>query len=255
MKFRKINVAILFSLLTSFFLLSTFFYGGNMSEVNLPEKHGIYQKSLVLEGGDTVRYTLSIPKSFSPGEKVPLIIALHYGGDVIPWYGKGYLTILVEPALWKLGAVIAAPDCPSPAGWDNPRSEAAVLALMNHLKQHYTIDDKKVVLTGFSLGGIGTWYLAARYPDLFSAAIPMSAMPRPDVAEAVRDIPVYVIHSTGDEIFPVKRLEEVVEKLKIRGLPVQMKTITGISHYQTPSFVDALRETIPWIKQTWKKKD
>lgn len=226
-----------------------------MPEINLPERQGIYQESLKLESGDTLRYTLSIPEGFSPGEKAPLVIALHYGGDVTPWYGKGYLTILVEPALWKLDAVIAAPDCPSPAGWDNPGSEAAVLALMNHLKRYYTIDDKKVVLTGFSLGGIGTWYLAARYPDLFSAAIPVSAMPRPDVAEAVRDIPVYVIHSTGDEIFPVKRVEEMVEKLKIRGLPVHMKILEGISHYQTPSFVDALRETIPWIKQTWQKKN
>lgn len=226
-----------------------------MSEINLPEKQGIYQESLILESGETLRYTLSIPGSFSSREKVPLVIALHYGGDVTPWYGKGYLTILVEPALWELGAVIAAPDCPSPAGWDNPGSETAVLALMNHLKRHHIIDDNKVVLTGFSLGGIGTWYLAARYPDLFSAAIPVSAMPRPDASEAVRDIPFYVIHSTGDEIFPVKRVEEVVERLKTGGLPIRMKTIDGISHYQTPSFVDALRETIPWIKQTWQKKN
>jgi len=226
-----------------------------MPEINLPERQGIYQESLMLESGDTLRYTLSIPEFFSPRGKVPLVIALHYGGDVTAWYGKGYLTILVEPALCELGAVIAAPDCPSPAGWDNPSSEAAVLALMNHLKRYYTIDDKKVVLTGFSLGGIGTWYLAARYPDLFSAAIPVSAMPRPDMAETVRNIPVYVIHSTGDEIFPVKRVEEMVEKLKIRGLPVRMQTLEGISHYQTPSFVDTLRETVPWIEQTWQEKN
>lgn len=221
----------------------------------MPEKFGIYQKSLTSEAGDLVRYTLSIPGAFSAMEKVPLIMALHYGGDVIPWYGKGYLTILVEPALWGLGAVIAAPDCPTPAGWDNPRSESAVLALMNHLKGHYTIDADRVVLTGFSLGGIGAWSLAARYPDLFSAVIPVSAMPKPDSVETIRDVPVYIIHSTGDEIFPVKRVEAVVEKLKLNGLPVRMKTIEGISHYQTPSFVDALRETTSWIMRTWEKKD
>ncbi len=238
-----------------YFLFPIFFYGGPMPEVNLPGKQGVYQKSLTLESGDLVRYTLSIPESFSSREKVPLIVALHYGGDVTPWYGKGYLTMLVEPALWKLGAVIAAPDCPSPAGWDNPRSESAVLALINHLKRHHTIDGKRVVLTGFSLGGIGTWYLAAQYPGLFSAAIPVSAMPKPDAAEIIGDIPVYVIHSTGDEVFPVKRVEGVVEKLKAKGLPVRMKTLEGISHYRTASFVDALRETIPWIKKIWEKKD
>ncbi len=86
---------------------------------HLPGKPGIYEETLALKNTTTLRYTLSVPESFSPQQPVPLIIALHYGGTVTPWYGKGYLSILVEPALRELGAVMAAPDCPA-NGWDNP---------------------------------------------------------------------------------------------------------------------------------------
>lgn len=225
-----------------------------MTDLNLPQKHGIYEKTFTMESGDAVRYTLSLPGSFSSEKEVPLVVALHYGGDVTPWYGKGYLTILVEPAWYELGAVIVAPDCPSPAGWDNPRSESVVIALIDHMKRHYKIDEEKVVLTGFSLGGIGTWYLAAHYPHLFSAAVPVSAIPKADTVEEMGDVPLYVIHSTGDKIFPIKRVEDVIEKIKARGLQIRLKTLAGVSHYRTASFVEALRGSIPWIRSTWEKK-
>jgi predicted peptidase len=228
-------------------------YGGFMWAEDFPGTMGIYEKTFTLANGTLMRYTLCIPKSFSSQKEVPLIMALHFGGTVTPWYGKGYLTILVKPALGKLGAIIAAPDCPG-RGWDNPTAESAVIALMNHIKQHYKINSKQVLLTGFSMGGIGTWYTAARHPELFSAAIPVSGMAEQETIDLFRDIPVYVIHSNADEIFPINPVEEMVQKLKSRGVPVTLEIVKGISHYHTADFVRPLQKTIPWIKQTWEKK-
>lgn len=226
-----------------------------MQAADLPGTPGIYEQTLKLENGNTLRYTLSIAKSFSLQKETPLIVALHYGGNVSPWYGKGYLTILVEPALRDLGAVIAAPDCPTKDGWDNPPAESAVLQLVKYIQENYKIDHKKILVTGFSMGGIGTWYMAARNPKLFSAAIPISAMAEPEIIETIRDIPVYAIHSTGDQIFPVKKVEEMVQKLKAKGLPIQLKILDGVSHYRTDSFAAPLHDAIPWIKQVWNKSD
>jgi predicted peptidase len=227
------------------------FYGGHMSAENLPQTRGIHKQSLALSNGQTLHYTLYIPKSYPSQKEVPFIMALHYGGTVTPWYGEGYLSILVKPALRRLNAIIAAPDCPTPNGWDNPTAEAAVIALMNHIKQHYKIDETKTLLTGFSMGGIGTWYMAARHPQLFSAFIPVSAVAGPGIIEKIKDIPIYVIHSKADEVFPVKQVEKMVQTLKTRGVSVQLKTLRGISHYQTQAFSGALRKTIPWIKEIW----
>lgn len=227
--------------------------GGHMWTENFPGTTGIYEKTLTLENGNTLRYTLYIPESFSSKKEVPLIMALHYGGEVTPWYGKGYLTILVKPALRKLGAIIVAPDCPA-RGWDNPTSESAVITLMNHIKQHYKINDKQVLLTGFSMGAIGTWYIAARHPDLFSAAIPVSGMVEQETIDMFRDLPVYVIHSKADEILPIKKVEKMVEQLESKGVPVTFVVVQRISHYHTGDFAIPLEKAIPWIKLVWKKR-
>ncbi|HLP57968.1 MAG TPA: dienelactone hydrolase family protein [Candidatus Deferrimicrobium sp.] len=222
---------------------------------NLPGAPGIYDQTLKLENGQALRYTLSIPSPFYPEQETPLILALHYGGTVTPWYGKGYLIILALPALKEMGAIIIAPDCPTPSGWNNPTAESAVLELLNNIKQNYKIDHKKILVTGFSMGGIGTWYMAARHPELFSAAIPIASVPDPEIIETIRDIPVYAIHSSGDEIFPVKKVAETIQKLKTRGLPVQLKILDGVSHYRTNEFIQPLHEALPWIKQVWEKND
>ena len=44
-----------------------------MIEKNLPQSHGIYEKSLTLENGEEFRYTLSLPDSFLP-ERLFLIL-------------------------------------------------------------------------------------------------------------------------------------------------------------------------------------
>lgn len=226
-----------------------------MQAADLPGTFGIYEQTLKLENGNALRYTLSIPKSFSLRKETPLIVALHYGGNVSPWYGKGYLTILVEPALRDLGAVIAAPDCPAKDGWDNPAAESAVLQLVTYIRENYQIHHKKILVTGFSMGGIGTWYLAARNPKLFSAAIPISAVAEPEIIETIGDIPVYAIHSSGDQLFPIKKVEEMIQKLKAKGLPVQLQILDGVSHFRTNAFVAPLHDAIPWIKQVWEKID
>jgi predicted peptidase len=220
----------------------------------LPKKPGIYEETFTLKSGTLLRYTLSIPREFSPGQPIPLVIALHYGGTVTPWYSKGYLNILVEPALRKLNAIIAAPDCPG-KGWNNPTSEAAVLELLDYIKTHYSIDDRRLLVTGFSMGGIGTWHMVARHPRLFSAAIPMSGTVGQETVKKIKDTPVYVIHSKQDEFFPFKQVEEMVQILKDRGVPVQLELVAGISHYNTAGFAEHLRKAIPWIKEIWKKDE
>jgi predicted peptidase len=218
----------------------------------LPKKPGIYEEMLTLKSGTLLRYTLSIPREFSPEQAMPLVMAFHYGGTVTPWYSKGYLDILVEPALRKLNAIIVAPDCPG-KGWNNPSSEAAVLELLEHIKANYSVDEERMLVTGFSMGGIGTWHMVARHPQLFSAAIPMSGTVGLETVNRIQDTPFYVIHSKQDEFFPYKQVEEMVQILKDKGAAVQLQLVDRIRHYNTAGFAEYLREAVPWIKSIWEK--
>lgn len=209
---------------------------------------GIHQETALLPSGQKLRYTISIPAHYDSKKPVPLIVALHYGGEVTPFYGRGMIDALVGPALENLGAVIVAPD--SLAGsWATESNAQAVVWLARSILKSYAIDPKKVLLTGFSMGGQGTWSIGGRNQTLFTAAIPVAGNP----AEGIEwKIPVLVIHSQKDEVIPIAPVRNLVQQMKSRGMKIDLRELTDLTHFQTDRYVTPLRETIPWLQQAWK---
>jgi predicted peptidase len=211
---------------------------------------GITQHVLPLPDGRALRYTLLIPERYTVDRPSPVVLALHYGGTVTPFYGRGILELLVAPALGELGAVIAAPDALEP-GWDNEGNERAVLALLDHLTDSLNVDRSRVVCTGYSMGGTGTWYLAGRHPERFGAAIPIAGRPG---ASAGWRVPVYVIHGRRDQVVPLGPAEQEVAALRAAGVDARLAVVEDATHYQTERFVPALHQAIPWLRAVWERR-
>jgi predicted peptidase len=203
-----------------------------------------------LQPGDR-HYTVAIPFDYSGDQAVPLVLALHYGEHGSPYYGQSFLTSLVEPALRDLGAIIVAPDCTGD-DWTQPNSEQDVLDLLDHIEATYKIDPNRTLITGYSMGGIGTWYLAARHQDRFAAALPMAVTPPSSAVDAAWDIPLYIIHGSEDELFPVRWTETAVEQLVTAGASAELVVLDGVSHHETHRFIEPLQAAIPWIQKTWE---
>ena len=196
------------------------------------------------------RYTLSIPENYTGDQPVPLILVLHYAGHGTPYYGELILTSLVEPAFRELGAIIAAPDCPD-FDWTQPKSEQLLLDLLADLKGRFNLDPRRILLTGYSLGGIGTWHLAARHPEGFTAAIIMAGRPLAAYQTLNWHLPLMVIHGRNDELMPLQPTKEAVIWLEEQGVDIQLRILEGVSHYETHYFEVALRNTIPWLLDRW----
>lgn len=214
-----------------------------------PTRPGIHELALP-ESGE--RFTLSIPAHYRRRDAVPLVVALHYGGEVTPYFGRGVLESLVEPALRGLGAIIAAPDAVH-GDWANPAAERQIVALVGFLESRYAIDPERTLLTGYSMGGMGTWYLAPRYPELFRLAIPMAGRPLDPVDAFDWTVPMYVIHSRDDGLIPLEPTASTIERLRREGAPVELHVVDGITHFQVPSFVPKLAAAKPWIERMWAR--
>lgn len=217
----------------------------------LPHEYTVKEMTLTLESGTTLRYTLALPPSSSPGLSYPLVLALHYGGQVTPFYGKGYLTNLVLPALGDLNAVMVAPDCPG-AGWTDPSSERAVMELLQTIQNDYPIDSRRMIITGYSMGATGTWDYVFKHPRLFAAAIVIAGMPPRGIVLNDPGTPILVIHSRDDELFPLEGVRKFTRACESQGITVELKVVAGISHYQFARFVTALREAIAWLQKSRK---
>ena len=212
---------------------------------------GLHVLELPRANEPTIRYAISIPGGYSPATPVPLILALHFGVGGGNAFGAGgdMVQILTGPALAELGAIIVAPDSVR-GNWSTPENEKAVNALLDMVLARYAIDKKKVAVTGYSMGGAGTWHFAEKFPERFSAAIPVAG--RPPASASGWRLPVLAIHSRDDQVVPFDPTETRIAELQKAGVNAKLIPLTGITHYETARFRGAMRQAVPWLREVWK---
>jgi len=212
---------------------------------------GLHDLKLPRAGEPAIGYAIYIPRNYSPATPVPLILALHFGvrGADAAGAGGDVVQILIGPALAGLGAIIVAPDSVR-GDWSSPENEKAVNALLDMVLANYAIDKRKVAVTGFSMGGAGSWHFAAKFPERFSAAIPVAG--RPPASASGWRLPVLAIHSRDDQVAPFAPTEARIAELQKAGVNARLIALTGITHYETNRFADALRQAVPWLREVWK---
>jgi len=204
-----------------------------------------------VDGADPVRYALFVPAGLEPGRPTPLILALHFGGEPTPTYGRDFVEMLIRPGLGGLGAIIVAPNCPG-ADWRDPASENAVFKILDAVSRRFPIDARRVAVVGYSMGAAGAYHLGARYPDRFSAVVAISGLPNSSDLAGLTKVPVYAIHSADDEVFPIHEALAIYGELKRQGVSIEADILHGMTHGQTPRFVPALKKAMDWLGRIWK---
>ena len=212
----------------------------------------VQNKTLEAEGVGTITYGISVPNDYRPEQPRPLILALHPGGQRMAFYGSQFMRQIVLPALGDLRAIIVAPDC-SARAWGDRTCDRAVMTLLRKVQEEYTVDKRRVLVTGFSMGGRGTWFMASHHPDLFTAAIPMAASTGDEPTDRLAKMPTYVIHSRADEVVPFEPAEKNARELEKLGRTIRFEELQGVGHFSMGGYLDALRRAGRWIEERWGK--
>jgi predicted peptidase len=218
-----------------------------------PAAAAVHQKTFPIQnvpGVDSMRYGISVPDDYKPGQPRPLVLALHPGGERPPFYGSLYLIRFFMAGLKELGAIMVAPDCPTRT-WTDPESDQAVMALIADVMREYTIDRKKVLITGYSMGGRGTWFMSARHADFFTGAIPIAGTPDGQPLESLGRMPTYVIHSSSDEVVPPGPDQRAAAELAAMNRPVKLEIVEGRGHFDAGSYMAAFARAVKWVSSRW----
>jgi phospholipase/carboxylesterase len=177
------------------------------------------------------------------GGPFPTIFAMHGWGSsafdlhgIAPFIAGGRFLVLCPQGRHEvqIGAV-------SGYGWyetnpgaraDEGKIDGAVAdlrAFINEAFGRYPIDRAKIVLLGFSQGGMMAYNLAMRWPDKFAALVGIStAFPdylfeRATNRTAIAKLPTLVQHGRADEMLEMARARKSVELLRELGAPVSFK--------------------------------
>ena len=211
---------------------------------------GVHQRTVARPEGEPLRYTIKFPRDYDPTTPLPLVIVLHFDDKPTRFYGQHVIAQLCGPAFRPLPAIIVAPDA-LPGSWASEENEQVVLSTYDYIVNHYNIDKNKTLLTGFSSGGHGTWYIAGRNQNRFAAAIPIAA--QPDTSISDWSIPVYAIHSRADDVVPLDHARDYVREMRRAGANMRLMVTERFPHHRTDLYAKPLRDTLDWLQNVWNE--
>jgi len=226
----------------------------------VPDDAFLERSVTVLQDGEPqpFRYRLLRPTPAAPGRRYPVVLFLHGSGE----RGsdneaqlKFLPTWLAEPAMRERHpCLVVAPQCRTDhkwveVSWQDPQGgqqpeepsvdlSAAVAALDDVLAAE-PADPDRVLLTGLSMGGYGTWDLAARCPERFAAALPICGGGDAATARRLVKLPIWAFHGADDRVVPPSRSRAMVEAIRAAGGTPTYTEFPGVGHDSwTPAYRD-----------------
>lgn len=183
--------------------------------------------------GKDAKYVIFVPHGYTPGTPVPTILFLHgsgeSGSDGKKQSQVGLGKFVREHEATFPFLVIFPQSQKRSWGADAPDTQRA-LAILAEIQKEFTTDPKRLYLTGLSMGGYGTWVLAAKYPEKWAAIVPICGGGNPKAAEKIKDIPCWCFHGADDPAVKVEKSREMIAALKAAGGDPKYTEFPGVKH-------------------------
>ncbi|HVR35246.1 MAG TPA: alpha/beta hydrolase-fold protein [Methylomirabilota bacterium] len=193
------------------------------------------EQSLDTSDGGSIPYLLYLPQDYqASGPKAPMILFLHGRGE-----SDGPLNVVAKwgpPRRLAAGEhmkyVVVSPQCPRSSSWSADDQQKRLVELLAHIRKTRNIDEDRIYLTGLSMGGFGSWRLAADHPEQFAAVAPICGAGDPKNGAKLVNVPVWAWHGTEDRAVPFERSVEMVESIKAAGgTKVRFTSLEHIGHF------------------------
>lgn len=207
------------------------------------QDYSAYKKEIFVDQSDTLQYRILWPENFSETKQYPVVLFLHGAGergdDNEIQLVHGAKLFLNPENRKKYPAIVIFPQCPKNEYWSNAlidRSKRGrdkfdyrqqgppvkvlrlVMALMDNMVAESFTKDDQVYVGGLSMGGMGTFEILSRRPDMFAAAFPICGGGNPDMAGSyAKKTALWVFHGAKDDIVDPSFSKEMVAAVKKAG--------------------------------------
>lgn len=229
-----------------------------------------------ISGKDTLNYRVLWPKNFDASKRYPLVVFLHGAGE----RGSDNTKQLVHGGELfyntsdTFPAIVIFPQCPQNDYWANAtvdrstvplslnfplfieptKSMTLVMALLDEMLTKSYTNTNEVYVGGLSMGGMGTFEILYRKPEVFAAAFAICGAGNPDTTEGyAKTVPMWIFHGAKDDVVaPQESLDMVSGILKYGGTP--NFSLYAKDNHNSWDSAFAEPELIPWLFSNSKSK-
>ncbi len=187
------------------------------------DKGTFVDKKFKNEDGHESPYVVFVPANHDKTKPSPVILFLHGAGET-----KGGKMMPIEQGIaphikrleekkqpFKFITIIPQAET---FGWAAESANGKrALAILDEVVKEYNGDPKRLYLTGISMGGFGTWSVAAAHPDKFAAIAPVCGGGKAEWAEKLKDLPIWNFHGDQDSAVKVQLSRDMIDAIKKAG--------------------------------------
>lgn len=227
-----------------------------------------YESATFAAPGGQISYRMLRPAKIIAGKKYPLVLFFHGAGERGDDNRKQLIhaasDFASEDRTRDFPAFVIFPQCPAGQRWvesdwdlksgrgqipEEPSAAMSLsLELVERLITEQPIDDRRVYVTGLSMGGMAAWFAAAKKPERFAAMLEVCGGSDPDWADRFAGVPIWGFHGQSDRVVPVSRGREMISALTEAGHHPELRftEYPGVGHNSwTRTF--ARRDVFEWL--------
>jgi predicted peptidase len=231
-----------------------------------------YDRGVYMAKGDTLPYRILFPINFDPAKKYPLILVLHgsgeRGNDNEAQLKYGSSLFLQGPVRQEFQAIVIFPQCPKDSFWSDvqkmpndsssnkfifptdakpTKAMHALLGLVDELLDKPYVSKRQVYVGGLSMGGMGTFEIIGRIPNVFAAAFAICGGDNTlNAKKYAKRVPLWIFHGAKDNTVSPDHSIVMVDAIKAAGGDPKFTLYPNDGH---DSWDDAFAEPelLPWL--------
>lgn len=202
--------------------------------------------------GKESKYVVFVPHGYTGEKPVPLVLFLHGAGSTGDDGKKQVSGIAAEIRRKEkeFPAIVVFPQSQKRTWNANSDDGKRAMAILAEVEKAYKVDDKRVYLTGLSMGGFGTWSLAAAHPSKWAAIVPICGGGDVKSASKIKDLPCWCFHGDADPTVKVDLSRNMIKAIKDAGGSPKYTEYPDVKHDSwTKAY--ASKELYEWL---WEQK-
>ena len=213
---------------------------------------GFIDKVYHAADGTEAKYAVFVPPTYDGNELVPTILYLH-GSGARGTDGRAQLEHGLAEAIRAKSLdfpfLVIFPQAREGEEWmaDTAGGRRA-LAILDQVQADYRVDPDRIALTGVSMGGAGTWSLAAADPHRWSAIVPICHGGDTASAAKLVGVPCWCFHGAADRMIPPQQSRDMVEAILNAGGRPLYQELPGVGHNDCAARVYGMNDLYEWLQ-------